>query len=151
MWEARAVGPRELSIDLIVESGACGTTSANVTERAASVDIEVIEQGTGEICPAIAFIGPFVVALKHPLAGRQLGGPMRRAGFQPPRLAGRPATVPRVIGFSPRDAQRALNLASLHEHIRHTSPRPGLARVVAQFPAPGSRVALAAVVRVAIS
>ena len=77
-WDAYAVGPRETSLELIVQHGVCGPIQTRVAEGHDSVVIDIDEQQGSGACPAVATIGPLDVRLAHPLAGRTIQGPSRQ-------------------------------------------------------------------------
>jgi hypothetical protein len=148
-WDAYAVGPREASLELIIQHGTCGTVQTAVVEGRDSVTVDIDEvQGPGA-CPAVAAIGSLDVRLAHPLAGRTIGGPSRQRLpiLSPSRLD----SVPRLIGFAPQDAAHALSLVSLGEQARVVHGARGLRRVVAQYPAPGRRTPKSRVMRITIA
>jgi len=138
-WDAYAVGPRETSLELIVQHGVCGALHTAVMEGRDSVVIDINEEQGSGACPAVVTIGPLDVRLAHPLAGRTIQGPSRQR-LPTFFLRSRLDSVPRLIGFAPRDAAHALSLVSLHEQTRILHGTGGLRRVVAQYPAPGQRV-----------
>lgn len=148
-WDAYAVGPREASLELIVQHGACGTLQPAVAEGRDSVVIDIDEEQGSGACLAVAAIGPLDVRLAHPLAGRTIQGPSRQRLpiFPPSRLD----SVPRLIGFAPQDATRALALVSLRTQTKVIHGTGGLRRVVAQYPAPGQRAPTSRVVRITIA
>lgn len=149
-WDAYAVGPRETSLDLIVQHGACGSIQTRVGEGHDSVVIEIGEEQGSGACPAVATIGPLDVQLAHTLAGRTIQGPSRQ---RLPILISRSRldSAPRLIGFAPRDAAHALALVSLGEQTRILHGTGGLRRVVAQYPAPGQGTPKSRLVRVTIA
>jgi hypothetical protein len=148
-WDAYAVGPREASLELIVQHGVCGTLQTAVAEGHDSVVIDIDEEQGPGACPAVVTIGPLDVRLAHPLAGRTIQGPSRQRLpiISPSRLD----SVPRLIGFAPRDAAHALSLVSLREQTKITHGVSGLRRVVAQYPAPGQRTPKNRIVRITIA
>ncbi len=148
-WDAYSVGPREASLELIVQHGTCGTLQTAVVERRDSVVIDINEQQGPGACPAVAAIGPLDVRLAHPLAGRTIQGPSRQR--LPILSPSRRDSTPRLIGFAPPDAAQALSLFSLREQTRIVHGASGLRRVVAQYPAPGRRVPKSRVVRITIA
>jgi hypothetical protein len=148
-WDAYAVGPREASLELIVQHGTCGTLQTAVVERRDSIVIEVNEQQGSGACPAVAAIGPLDARLAHPLAGRTVQGPSRQR--LPILSPSRRDSVPRLIGFAPQDAAHALSLISLHGRTRIVHGVSGLRRVVAQYPAPGQRTPKNRIVRITIA
>jgi len=149
-WDAYAVGPRETSLELIVQHGTCGTLQTAVVEGRDSVVIDIDEaQGPGA-CLAVATIGPLDVRLAHPLAGKAIEGPSRQH-FPTLFLRSRLDSVPRLIGFAPQDAAHALALVSLAERTRTIHATGGLRRVVAQYPAPGQPLRKSRIVRVTIA
>lgn len=148
-WDAYAVGPRETSLELIVQHGTCGTLQTAVVEGRDTVVVDVDEaQGPGA-CLAVAAIGPLDVRLAHPLAGRTIQGPSRQRLpiFPPSRLD----SVPRLIGFARQDAAHALALVSLRGQTKVVHGTSGLRRVVAQYPAPGHRTPKSRIVRITIA
>lgn len=149
-WDAYAVGPREASLELIVERGTCGSIQTNVVERRDSVLIEIDEAQRPGACLAVAAIAPLDVRLAHPLAGRAIQGPSRRRVPTIP-LRSLLDLVPRLIGFAPRDASQALALVSLHGQTRIVHGARGLPRVLAQDPAPGQRTPNSRIVRITIA
>ncbi len=148
-WDAYAVGPREASLELIVQHGVCGTLQTAVAEERDSVVIDIDEEQGPGACPAVAAIGPLDVRLTHPLAGRTIQGPSRQRLpiLSPSRLD----SVPRLIGFAPQDATHALALVSLRGRTRIVHGATGLRRVVAQYPAPGQRTPKSRIVRITIA
>jgi hypothetical protein len=148
-WDAYAVGPREASLELIVQHGVCGTLQTAVAEGRDSVVIDIDEEQGPGACPAVVTIGPWDVRLAHPLAGRTIQGPSRQRLpiLSPSRLD----SVPRLIGFAPQDAAHALSLVSLGEQTKVVHRTSGLRQVVAQYPAPGQRVPKNRVVRITIA
>jgi len=148
-WDAYAVGPRETSLELIVQHGVCGALQTAVAEGRDSVVIHIDEEQGPGACPTVVTIGPLDVRLAHPLAGRTIQGPSRRR--LPILSPSRRDSVPRLIGFAPQDAAHALALVSLHGQTRIVHGASGLRRVVAQYPAPGRRVPKSRVVRITIA
>lgn len=149
-WDAYAVGPREASLELIVQHGVCGPIHAGATEGRDDVEVQIIEEQRAGVCPALATIGTLSVRLARPLAGRAVQGPGRE--LFPSGVAGlRLDSVPRLIGFDPQDAAHALALVALHGQTRAVHGVGGLRRVVAQYPAPGQRRPRSRVVRVTIA
>lgn len=149
VWDAYAVGPREASLELIVQRGTCGSIQAKVVEGRASVLIEVHEQQRPGACLAVAAIAQLDVQLAHPLAGRAIRGPSRRR-VPTTILRSRLDSVPRLIGFAPQDASHALALWSLRGQTTIGHGAGGLRRVVAQYPAPGRRTPESRIVRITI-
>jgi hypothetical protein len=149
-WDAYAVGPREASLELVVERGACGPVKTTVVEGHDSVDIAIDEEQGPGACPAVLAIGPLDVRLEHPLAGRTIEGPSRRR-FSAPVSRSRLESAPRLIGFAPQDAAHALALVSQRGGTRIVHRTGGLRRVVAQYPAPGGRLPKSRVVRITIA
>jgi len=149
-WDVYAVGPREASLELIVERGVCGHIQTKVVEGRDSVVIEVGEEQGSGACPAVAAIAPLDVQLAHPLAGRTIQGASRR---RLPILLSRSRldSVPRLIGFAPQDASHALALVSLRARTRIVHGTGGLRRVVAQYPAPGHGTPKSRIVRITIA
>jgi hypothetical protein len=84
------------------------------------------------LCPAhTAFTQ--VTLLKRPAGGTIIGGSVKP---EPPiGSPGERAEVPRVVGFSPRDASHALALVELRPRPQRRSEVSGLRRVLAQSPA----------------
>ncbi len=148
-WDAYAVGPREASLELIVQHGTCGTLQPAVVEGRDTVVVDIDEEQGSGACLAVAAIGPLDVRLAHPLAGRTIQGPSRQRLpiFPPSRLD----SVPRLIGFAPQDAAHALALLSLRERTRIIHGTGGLRRVVVQDPAPGQRTPKSRLVLVTIA
>jgi len=159
-WTVVGVGAHERSLELGVSSaapGSCGGHELRVTvrETPTNVGINVLEAearvppGVRLACPAIAYVGfpPPRVALAAPLAGRRIYAlPTQTSpnlpGESVQKAHGRSALpgVPRLIGFAPADAKRALEAAGLCERIHVTHARHGLPRVIAQTPSPGTRI-----------
>ena len=143
-WDVHQVGPHQRSLELLWQGGGCdqpGGGHAAVSETSRAVTISVRNDvGPGDICPAIAFIAPLTVKLAHPLRGRVIRGrPRSPAGTwltpQPIRPDGR-RFVPRLTGFAPRDARRALAIAAdPARFVTHHHPG-GRVRVVRQSPRP---------------
>jgi hypothetical protein len=151
VWGAFAVGPRERSLDIMYEEGGCGSRNvqASVRETRAHVLIGVsreVPSGPGLVCPAFERFVPLRVALAAPLAGRAIEGAAPMSALAP--MLGR--RTPRLIGFAPRDAEQALRNAGLRARIRVQHGARGLARVVAQYPAPGQAVQSQGIVRVRV-
>ena len=95
-------------------------------------------------CTAPAGADSIVVALARPLAGRGLvsgsteASAWLRDGQAPVHAHGHETEViPRLIGFDPEDASRALSQLGLAGRIVARSAGHGLLRVTAQSPAPG--------------
>jgi hypothetical protein len=149
-WDAYAVGAHESSLELVVQRGACGTIQTRLTERRASVQIEVTEQQRRGACLAVAATQPLVVPLAHALAGRAIEGPSRRR-VQTPLARRRQDHVPRLIGFGPADAMHALALVSLHGRVSSERRAGGLRRVIAQRPAAGARAPASRIVRITLA
>jgi hypothetical protein len=148
-WDAYAVGPREASLELVVQHGVCGTLQTAVAEGRDSVTVDIDEvQGSGA-CAAVAAIGPLYVRLAHPLAGRTIQGPSRQR--LPILTPSRLDSVPRLIGFAPQDAAQALSLVSLEEQTKVVHGTSGLRRVVVQYPVPGQRTPKSGIVRITIA
>jgi hypothetical protein len=165
-WNVVAVGPRERSLDLIYTSSGCLGPGVHVTvsEARASVTVRMQEDaeipGPGEACAEFLRLSSLQVALAAPLRGRAiLGRPTAdlpidvRVPDDPVFVHGRELIeVPRLIGFAPREALRALALRALSGDRRFTRKRGGgLPRVVEQSPAPGATIALHGVVRLRIA
>ena len=148
-WDAYAVGPREASLELIVQHGVCGPLQTAVAEGHDSVVIDIDEQQGPGACPAVVTIGPLNVRLAHPLAGRTIEGPSRQR--LPILSPSRRDSVPRLIGFAPQDAAHALGLVSLRAQTRIVHGVSGLRRVVAQYPAPGRRMPKSRVVQITLA
>jgi hypothetical protein len=151
-WGVLAVAPGERAVEVVFIDGGCPGRNlhASVTEARTSVTIAVVEEknmAAGLVCPAIAMIGTRRVGLAAPLAGRLLEGGTSLA--PPPSIAG--PRVPRLTGFSPRDAQRALRAVQLRAHMLVRHGARGLPRVVAQDPAPGLRLPQGASVSVRVA
>jgi hypothetical protein len=149
-WDAYAVGPREASLELIVQHGTCGTLQTAVAEGRDAVVIEINEEQGSGACPAVEAIGPLDVRLAHPLAGRTIQGPSRQH-FPTLFLRSRLDSVPRLIGFAPRDAAHALALVSLRAQTKVLHGTSGLRRVVTQSPGPGQPLRKSRIVRVTIA
>ncbi len=149
-WDAYAVGAHETSLELVVQRGTCGTIQTRLTERNASVRIEVTEQQRPGACLAVAAIQPLDVPLGRALAGRAIEGPSRRR-VQTPLARSRQDHVPRLIGFSLEDAMHALTLVALHGRVSGQRRAGGLRRVVAQRPAAGARPPAGRVVQMTLA
>jgi hypothetical protein len=148
-WAVIAVGPHERSLEASHSEGGCAGpgVSSQVKESGTAVVVTVTEevnrpQGSHEACPAFARVGVrFQIPLRRPLAGRVIdraapGGSLVPADFG----GGSAAVAPRLIGFSPSDAERAVRAQSLRGHIRYSRRHRGLPRVIAQSPPPGASV-----------
>jgi hypothetical protein len=148
-WDTYAVGPREASLELIVQHGVCGALHPEVAEGRDSVFIDIDEEQGPGACPAVVTIGPLDVRLAHSLAGRTIQGPSRQRLpiLSPSRLD----STPRLIGFAPQDATHALALVSLRGQTKVVHGTSGLRRVVAQYPAPGQRVPKSRTMRITIA
>lgn len=149
-WDAYAVGAHEASLELVVQRGTCGTIQTRLSERRASVQIEVTEQQRPGACLAVAAIQPLVVPLAHALAGRAIEGPSRRR-VQTPLARRRQDHVPRLIGFGPADAMHALALVSLHGRVSGERRAGGLRRVIAQRPAAGAGAPAGRIVQITLA
>jgi beta-lactam-binding protein with PASTA domain len=99
-------------------------------------------------CPA-GHIVKRTVSLARPLAGRVLQGTQTQVGGQ--AAAGTRVVVPRLVGFAPQDAQRALALADLRGTVILTARSTGLMRVVAQTIKPGTTVRRGTQVRLQVA
>lgn len=154
-WSLVEAGPRERSLIVAFVFGGCERRPAGAaveTSTTVSVSVTAEEpQSPAIACPDFAEIATRSVPLEVPLHGRRvLGGePGDRFGI-PMR-----AHVPRVIGLAPGDAAGVLEPpsvegVSLREAVRRVRGPVRLARVVAQYPAPGAAVPADRVVRVTV-
>src|ERR1700730_14032178 len=90
-------------------------------------------------CPAPRIL-ILPVHLRYPLAGRTIYGRSPQVLAEPRQVFGyrgsnrEPVTLPRLPGFSPRDAERALAFGYLRARVLTRRHGPGLPRVIAQQP-----------------
>lgn len=154
-WAASAVGPRERSLVLEYTQGGCGSRNNHVavhgTDNSVFIEMHaefpVFPPGTVVSCPAPhkTFL---TVPLARPLAGRHIRGRQTAFGGEGGES---PQVVPRLIGFAPRDAYRALALRYLRGRVLLVSPLRALPRVVAQDPATGAVVVRNTIVRLRVA
>jgi hypothetical protein len=162
-WDAFAVGVRERSLHVGFVVSSCDyprNVHARLREARATVRIEVREElpvysGSGvRSCPApkTRFLD---VRLARPLDGREIRGRPDLVLNAPTAVFGERLgeafeTVPRLIGFGPRDAEHALTLAYLRGRV--VRPAGGGPRhVVAQHPGAGRRLRRNGVVRLRLA
>jgi hypothetical protein len=91
---------------------------------------------------------PLAVSLVRPLAGRGLHGYQTGRPFET-RVG--VVRVPRLVGFAPHDAVRALGFAFLRGRAEVVLPTRGRRRAVAQSPAAGRRVPVDTIVTVRVT
>jgi hypothetical protein len=155
VWQVAGVGPGQRSLDIIFTVGGClgPGARASVRETRTSVTLAVREDapargGLGQACPLFVGQGTLHVPLAAPLAGRRV------LGQSPTGLvvAGGKLRfkVPRLIGFAPGDARRALEPDRFHPVVTRRSGGGGVLQVIAQAPAPGTPVGAGGVVRLRI-
>jgi hypothetical protein len=110
--------------------------------------------GSGPMkCPLPSF-STMVVPLGRRLAGRTImGRPMLGDSYalSMPRQPGQPFTMPSLVGFSPLDAKRALELASVIGVLHTRRGGSGPPRVVAQSRPAGATLPVAAIVKVTVA
>jgi hypothetical protein len=143
-WAASSVGPGERSLELEYSMGGCGLrnnhTSVRETARSVLIEMhaEVPEYPPGTIvsCPA-SRSGFLTITLVRALAGRRIRGHQTAFGGEGGESD---QPVPRLVGFAPQDAYRALALKYLRGAVLLVPPSRGLRRVVAQYPTPGAVV-----------
>lgn len=172
-WRVFAVGPREDSLEVRVDWGACQEPDyhATVLETPTTVAIGIVQAaliltGPDEGCEDMEAFGALTIPLAAPLGGRRLEALPTQAASGPPlapietphqfpqetcsRIPHHDAT-PRLIGFAPADARHVLERCGLRVRFRPTRARAGLARVVAQTPAAGALVALDGIVTLRVA
>lgn len=161
VWQVAGVGPGQRSLDIIFTVGGClgPGARASVRETRTSVTLAVREDapargGLGQACPLFVGQGTLHVPLAAPLAGRRVLGQSPAGSFIPTGLvvAGGKLRfkVPRLIGFAPGDARRALEPDRFHPVVTRRSGGGGVLQVIAQAPAPGTPVGAGGVVRLRI-
>jgi hypothetical protein len=141
-WNAVSVGRGEHSVEVRYYDSGCEPVrnvkvAARETRRAVSIAVrgEYAEwSGLGpRSCPAPdALI--ITVRLAHPLNGRRVKG--QEAASRPDCVS--PLSIPRLIGFAPSDAERALKVVCLHGLVHVVRRTKGVPRVVSQSPRPGA-------------
>lgn len=161
-WEALSLGTGELRLEIGVSESSCGSRNLRLVLHESrhavrvSVSAEAAEWSGPVSCPAPALL-PHTIVLRHRLAGRGIEG-QRPSGAE--RLDSRPGAppggpmgnlVPRLIGFSPRDARAALLHLSLRAHLVGSPGSRGPRRVAGQQPGPGTFVASGGAVRLTVA
>lgn len=149
-WAPYSVARGERAVRVIYEWPLCEPLPvASVSEgsRSVRVSLEAEEVSLALATPCSLPFGAasLLVPLLHPLAGRALLGASSGSGFSmrggnAPVLVGgaEEREIPRVVGFSPPDARRALSLLGLSGRVVARRRGRGLLRVAAQSPAPGT-------------
>ncbi|MEA2299762.1 MAG: hypothetical protein QOE44_297 [Solirubrobacteraceae bacterium] len=161
VWQVAGVGPGQRSLDIIFTVGGCLGPGARATVREirTSVTLTVREDaptrgGLGQACPLFVGQGTLHVPLAARLAGRRVLGQSPVGSFIPTGLvvvAGKLRyKVPRLIGFAPGDARRALASDPFHPVVTQRSGGRGMLQVIAQAPAPGTPLGAGGVVRLRI-
>jgi hypothetical protein len=160
-WDAAETGPDGRSIEVAYRTDTCGErhARASAVETSSSVTISVQREvaayeGPGVMsCPAPREL-VLSVPLRHPLAGRVIYG-RSPAVLKDPREvfgeSGRPIEMPRLIGFSPRDARQALVYGYLEGKMKRRHRGAGLPRVIAQSPPAGRSVRRGAAVQFVVA
>lgn len=161
-WVAVETSARERSIEIAYARASCGERelSAHVHEARGHVAITLTREVTAPStdAPIISCPGPSVtdiwVRLKHRIAGRAIAGGSsvvvnlraRRFGM----ASSARTRVPRVTGFSPSDARRALEFGGFRSRTVKAAARSRQSEVVSQDPAAGTVMTHQNLVRLAV-
>lgn len=154
-WDVAEMAAGGRAIDLFYVAGGCqGEARATAAETATSVTLtvrqSVVVPGAGEACTAEILMRSTRVQLAAPLGGRAIKGrPFPAASAFGPG-AGQVA-VPRLVGFSPWEAKRALRLRGLAAQVRRSTGGSGIARIAAQAPAAGTKIVKGAIVHLRVA
>ena len=160
-WDAAETGPDGRSIQVAYRADSCGErhVRAAAIETSRSVVISVQREVAAHEGPeAMSCPAPreptITVPLRRPLGGRMIYG-RSQAVLKDPREvfgeSGGPIKMPRLIGFSPRDARQALVYGYLQGSMRWRHRGAGRPRVVAQAPPAGRSVRQGAVVQFVVA
>lgn len=150
-WDVRGAGPGGRSLDIAVplRNGCERRPRAVARETASSLTLRVLKtvppSDAQVVCTDVFRVVTIRVALSSPIDGRAIRGRSRPAGVDL-----RDGLVPRLVGLSPWEAERALRLRALKSRIRHSrgGARP---QVVGQAPRGGSTSRPGAVVRLHVT
>lgn len=161
-WDAVEVAAGGRSVEIAYLNDSCGERNAHTAlhETSTTVTIALLRE-TAEYPPSEGVMscpGPkeklLWVALSRPLAGRPIYGQSSmeaREVFGNRGSSEEAVEVPRLIGFAPQDAKRALLVDYLHGRVQRKRRAAGRPRVSAQVPAPGHKLEKGAVVQLTVA